>query len=135
VSRGAAAGDLDGDGVPEIVVANMNEAPVIWKYRSANANRVLVKLLGTESNRSAIGARVELKTGAKMQADEVRSGSGYASQSDFRLHFGLGTNTKIDALNVRWPNGKEDSFADVAVNQLLVIEEGKGIREKKALAK
>jgi hypothetical protein len=96
---------------------------------------VLVKLLGTESNRSAIGARVELKTGSKMQADEVRSGSGYASQSDFRLHFGLGTNTKIDELKVRWPNGKEDSFADVAVNQLLVIEEGTGIREKKALAK
>jgi enediyne biosynthesis protein E4 len=135
VNRGAAAGDLDGDGVPEIVVSIMNAPPVVWKYDGANANRVLIKLVGTESNRSAIGARVELKTGETIQVDEVRSGSGYASQSDFRLHFGLGAHTKIDELKVNWPNGKAEAFASIAANQLLVIEEGKGIREKKALAK
>ncbi len=135
VSRGAAAGDLDGDGVPEIVVSTMNAPPLIWKYDGPNANRVLVKLVGTQSNRSAIGARVQLKTGETIQVDEVRSGSGYASQSDFRLPFGLGAHTQIDELKVIWPNGKAQAFAGIAANQLLVIEEGKGIREKKALAK
>lgn len=135
VSRGAAAGDLDGDGVPEIVVANMNGTPVVWKYASGGANRTLIKLVGTASNRSAIGARVELRTGETVQVDEVRSGSGYASQSDLRLHFGLGNHTRIGELKVRWPNGGEESFTDAAANQLLVIEEGKGIRVKKALAK
>jgi hypothetical protein len=65
----------------------------------------------------------------------VRSGSGYASQPDLRLHFGLGANTKIDALKVRWPGGKEESVAALGANQLLVIEEGKGIVEKKVLTK
>jgi len=135
VSRGAASGDLDGDGVPEIVVSNMNAAPVIWKVHQENANRLLITLVGTESNRSAVGARVELRTGGALQVDEVRSGSGYASQSDFRLHFGLGPHAKADEVKVRWPNGKGESFSDIAANQAIVIEEGKGIRDRKALKK
>jgi hypothetical protein len=78
---------------------------------------------------------VELRTGETLQVDEVRSGSGYASQSDFRLHFGLGPHASADELKVRWPNGKVESFSGIAANQALVIEEGKGIRDRKALKK
>jgi hypothetical protein len=135
VSRGAASGDLDGDGVPEIVVSNMNAAPAIWKYHQEKANRLLITLVGTESNRSAVGARVELRAGETLQVDEVRSGSGYASQSDFRLHFGLGPHTRADEVKVRWPNGRVESFSGIVANQALVIEEGNGIRVRKALEK
>ena len=127
VSRGMATGDLDGDGVPEVVVVNMNAPPAVLENTSEKGNAILVELVGTESNRSAIGARVTVKADSRAQHDEVRSGSSYASQSDFRLHFGLGDADSADEIQVRWPNGLVEKYLNVKANQSVKIREGDGI--------
>src|SRR5262249_51754927 len=86
-----------------------------------------VKLIGTRSNRSAIGARVNVTAGGRVRIDEVMSGSSYYSQNDLRLHFGLGSADKADHLEVRWPSGLKESFDDIAANQIVWIEEGRGM--------
>ena len=88
-------------------------------------NWLLVKCVGTRSNRSAIGARVRVIAGDRVQIDEVMSGSGYYSQNDLRLHFGLGQAKKVDRLEVAWPSGTRQSLSDVKVNQVLRIEEAR----------
>jgi hypothetical protein len=89
----------------------------------------MVKCVGTRSNRSAIGTRVRVKAGEHAQIDEVMSGGSYYSQNDFRLHFGLGKATKIDALEIAWPSGLKESFKNLDANQLVVVQESKGIIE------
>ena len=127
VSRGMATGDLDGDGVPEVVVVNMNAPPAVLKNTSEKGNAIIVELVGTQSNRSAIGARVTVKADSRAQYDEVRSGSSYASQSDFRLHFGLGDADSVDEIQVRWPSGLVEKYPNVKANQSVKIREGDGI--------
>ncbi len=127
VSRGSAAGDLDGDGTPEIVVVNMNAPPTVLKNTGEKGNAVLIELIGTKANRSAIGARVALQSGELRQIDDVRSGSSYASQNDFRLHFGLGKASRADRIEVRWPGGGTEVFEGVDANQWLTIRQGQGI--------
>jgi enediyne biosynthesis protein E4 len=83
--------------------------------------------VGTKSNRSAIGAHVEVTAGELRQYDEVRSGGSYGSQSDFRLHFGLGRATRVDALEIRWPGGKVERLTGIAANQCVRVREGEGI--------
>jgi hypothetical protein len=87
----------------------------------------MIKCVGTRSNRSAIGTRVKVTSGGHAQIDEVMSGSSYYSQNDFRLHFGLGQAAKADTVEVSWPSGAKESFADLTANQLYVCHEGKGI--------
>jgi hypothetical protein len=94
---------------------------------------VLFRLAGTKSNRAAIGARVTIQAGGMTQFDEVLGGGSYLSQNDLRLHFGLGSATKIESVEVRWPTGKTESFKDVAADKIYVITEGQGIRETMAL--
>jgi hypothetical protein len=127
VSRGMAVGDLDGDGSPEILVVNMNEAPSLLKNFGPKGNAILVELEGTKSNRSAIGARVTVTSGKLRQTDEVRSGGSYLSQSDFRLHFGLGEATKVDRIEIRWPSGAVENIEDVEAGQCIKVREGSGI--------
>ena len=128
VSRGCAFGDFDNDGDIDILVNNMNAPPSLLRNDCAAGNSwVKVKCIGTKSNRSAIGTRVKVVSGGHSQIDEVMSGCSYISQNDFRLHFGLGNAARVDRIEVRWPSGLTESFANVEVNQLILIQEGRGI--------
>jgi enediyne biosynthesis protein E4 len=123
-ARGLAAGDLDGDGRPEIVLLNMNAAPSLLKNSLGGGHSLNVKLTGTESNRSAIGARVTVSIGARKMVDEVMSGGSYYSQNSFTLHFGLGPATEADGIEVRWPSGRIQQWKKVAAGQTVNIVEG-----------
>lgn len=123
-ARGMAAGDLDGDGHPEIVIVNMNDTPSLLKNRGTHGNVMLVRLTGTKSNRSAIGARVTVEAGGHRQMQEVISGGSLFSQSDFTLHFGLGTADVVEKVAVRWPNGEAQEWKNLGVNQRVSITEG-----------
>ena len=128
VSRGCAFGDFDNDGRVDIVVNNLDDMPSLLRNETRNGNHwLMVKCIGTKSNRSAIGARVAVTTGTRVQIDEVMSGSSYYSQNDLRLHFGLGSARRADKLEVRWPSGGTESFEAVTVNRVIRIKEGEGI--------
>jgi len=96
---------------------------------------VSFKLIGTRSNRAAIGARVTIHSGGMMQFDEVRGGASYLSQNDLRLHFGLGAAAKMESVEVRWPSGKVEQFKDVAADNIYTITEGQGITATTPLPK
>src|SRR5262249_57228728 len=103
-SRGAAFGDYDNDGDLDVLVLNLSDPPSLLRNDGGNAkNWIKIKLIGTQCNRTAIGARVRVVTGNHSQIDEVRSGGSVMSQSDLRLHFGLGKSQVVDLLEVRWP--------------------------------
>ncbi len=128
--RGAAFGDIANNGNVDVIVLNVGEPPSFLLNTNQSANhRVLFHLVGTKSNRAAIGARVTIHTPGTMQFDEVRGGGSYLSQNDLRLHFGLGAAAKIDLVEVRWPTGKSESFKDVAADKIYTIVEGQGIRD------
>jgi len=134
VSRGCAFGDFDNDGDVDVLVNNMNEPPSLLRNDCAAGHHwIKVKCLGTRSNRSAIGTRVKIVTGAHAQIDEVMSGSSYISQNDFRLHFGLGSSSRVDTIEVRWPLGQIETFSRVEANQLITIQEGRGIVKREEL--
>ena len=124
--RGAAVGDIDNDGSLEIVINNMNDAPSLLKNLGDRENWIQIRTIGTRSNRSGIGTRVTVVTGNHRQMDEVRSGGSYLSQNDFRLHFGIGKAVKVDRIEVRWPSGRQEYFAELKANQVVALEEGKG---------
>jgi len=108
----------------EIAVNNQNEAPSLWKQAASSpANWLTLKLTGTGSNRSAIGARVKLLAGGRAQYGEVRSGGSYLSQNDLRLHFGLGEAGVVDSIEVLWPGGKRQTLEKQAVNRIVNIKE------------
>jgi hypothetical protein len=126
-SRGCAFGDFDNDGDLDILILNLNEPPSLLRNDVTGTNGFLkVKLIGTKSNRSAIGARVTAHYGGKTQAQEVMSQSSFYSANDLRLHFGLGKAETAD-LTVRWPNGAIEQIAKVSANRLITIREGSGI--------
>jgi hypothetical protein len=132
-SRGSAFGDFDNDGDVDVLVMNMNEAPLLLRNeyfgkdtRGPN-NWLILNLMGTKSNRSAIGARVTLKTGAQLQFQEVTSQSSYYSHNDQRLHFGLGQNQKADLIEITWPSGDREVLDNVPANKIVNIKEGSGI--------
>ena len=124
-SRGIAVGDLDNDGSEEIVVVNLFEPPSLLKNFGPHGNSLLVRAV-TASGRDAIGARITVTTGRRKQIDEVRSGGYHISQGDFRVHFGLGHETKAD-ISIRYLSGRIQTVKDVAANQWITIQEGKGI--------
>ncbi len=125
--RGLAIADLWNDGRLEEVVNNLSDLPLLLVNVAKNSNHWLgLKLTGTRSNRDAIGARVTLHGPHRIWVDEVRSGSSYNSSSDLRLHFGLGSETKINSIEVRWPSGQTESFDAPGVDRYLEIIEGKG---------
>lgn len=126
-SRGCAFGDFDNDGDMDALIINLNEPPSLLRNDvTSGSNWIKVKLIGTTSNRSAIGSRVVVHYGGKMQAQAVLSQSSFYSASDNRLHFGLGAVSKVN-IEIFWPSGGEQKLGDVAVNQLITIKEGTGI--------
>ena len=128
LGRGCAFGDFDNDGDVDVIVNNLDGPPTLLRNDGGNSrNGILIKCLGTRSNRSGIGTRVKVTNGAHSQIDEVRSGSSYYSQSDFRLHFGLGDATTADSVELSWPSGVKETFRDLPAGHLFVIQETKGI--------
>jgi hypothetical protein len=123
-ARGAAFADIDDDGAMEVLVNNQNEAPSLLKLAATPPGHWIdLKLAGTHSNRSAIGARVKLIAGGREQLGEVRSGGSYLSQSDFRLHFGLGGSNMIDAIEIRWPSGRQQKLTVQKADRVLTVHE------------
>jgi hypothetical protein len=123
-SRGCAFGDIDNDGDLDVLIINLNEPPSLLRNDVTGDHRWLkVKLIGTKSNRSAIGARVVARYGGQQQVQEVFSQSSYCSSNDRRLHFGLGKAETAD-LEVQWLGGARQTFAKLQANQLVIIREG-----------
>jgi hypothetical protein len=126
-SRGCAFGDFDNDGDVDILILNLNEPPTLLRNDVKGAHHwIKVKLLGVQSNRSAIGAHVIVRYGGRMQAQQVLAQSSYLSVDDRRLHFGLGDAAAAD-LEIRWPSGRRQSFSPVPSDQLVTINEETGI--------
>ena len=134
-SRGSAYGDFDNDGDIDVLVLNMNDPPSLLRNDGANRNNwIKLKLIGTRCNRTAIGTRVRVVTGNHAQIDEVHSGGSVMSQSDLRLHFGLGSAKVVDSIEVRWPTTQKlETFTNIECNQILTIKEGAGIIKKETV--
>ena len=132
-ARGMAAGDLDGDGHPEIVVANINRPPTLLRNATPDANAVLIRLHGTASNRSAIGSRVDLYADSRRQTQAVVGGGSYFSQSDLTLHFGLGRAATVEVVEITWPKGLRQRWTGLEVNHKYVFTEGQQSHEAEPL--
>jgi enediyne biosynthesis protein E4 len=133
-SRGCAFGDFDNDGNLDVVVNCVNDFPQLLSCHSTLKNNwIKVRTIGTKSNRSGIGARLRCVTQVvgeekrHSQIDEVRSGGGYYSQNDLRVHFGIGAAEKVDLLEIRWPSGQLDALKDLKANRLYYIREADGV--------
>ena len=128
LGRGCAFGDFDNDGDVDVIVNNLDGPPSLLRNDGGNRNNwIMIKCVGTRSNRSAIGTRVKVTSSGHSQIDEVTSGSSYYSQNDFRLHFGLGHASKADSVELIWPSGLKESFQNLPANRLFVLQETKGI--------
>jgi enediyne biosynthesis protein E4 len=127
-ARGGAYCDYDNDGDLDMVVSNIDDRPQILRNDGGNSKHWLeMRLVGTRSNRDAIGALVKVKAGDLVQWDRVRTGGSYISGNDLRLHFGLGDHEAADTIEIRWPSGATESIEKVQSNRILTIEEGKGV--------
>jgi enediyne biosynthesis protein E4 len=126
-SRGLAVGDLWNDGRMSAVITNMNGPISLFVNQQKNANHwIAFKTVGTKSNRDGIGARIKVTAGKRLLVDEVRSGSSYNSSSDMRVHFGLGTTDRVNAVEIRWPSGLVEQFKSVRIDTINTIREGTG---------
>ena len=127
-SRGAAFGDFDNDGRTDVVVVNINDRPTLLHNESTGGHFASFRLIGAKSNRDAIGAKITVTAAGRRQLVEVRSGGSYASHNDLRAHFGLGSATRIDAVEIRWPSGLVERLGAQAADRFYVAREGQGVR-------
>ncbi len=124
VGRGACFGDYDNDGDIDAYIMNLNDRGVLLRNNKGNENNwLMIQLIGDKSNRDGIGTRIKITVGDKIQAAQKKSTTGYLSQNDPRLHFGLGHNKKADAVEIIWPSGVVQKFDDVEANQIFIIRE------------
>lgn len=128
VGYGTACSDLNGDGSVDIALTNWNNEAALQLFRNeiGGNNWIKIKATGTISNRSAIGTRVQIYHGEVMQMDEVMAGSSWASQNSLILHFGLADATSLDSVMIRWPNGLEEMYYDLEVNETYHFTESEG---------
>lgn len=127
-SRGAAFGDLWNDGRIAVVVENLDGAPLVLRNQSPARNHwIEFQLVGSRSNRLALGTKVKVTAGTLVQVDEVRSGGSYLSQNDLRLHFGLGSLDKVDKVEIRWPSGASQVLTGLAAGKIYAVKEGTGL--------
>ena len=126
-SRGAAFGDYDDDGDVDVIVNDLDGPPMLLRNEGGSkaGHWISLKLVGTRSNRNAVGAKVWLKAGGLTQVDEVRSGDSYISHSDWRLHFGLGSTTQVAEVIIRWPNGSTEKLTNPPIDKVVTVVEGK----------
>src|SRR2546421_4790424 len=135
-ARGLAVGDLWNDGRISVVISNMSARPSLLVNEARSSNHwIAIKTVGSKSNRDAIGARITVKIGKRTLVDEVRSGSSYDSNSDMRVHFGLGSAVKIDELKIRWPSGGVERFDNLRVDTIHTLKEGSGTAVRDAAEK
>ncbi|WP_298038637.1 CRTAC1 family protein, partial [uncultured Desulfuromonas sp.] len=124
VSRGSAIGDIDNDGDLDILVLNLNDTPRLLRNDGGNRSHWLsIRARGTRSNRDAIGTRVRLTAGGVTQVADVRSSSGYLSQGDLRVHFGLGAAAKAERIEIRWPDGGVQVLENVTADRIVTVTE------------
>jgi len=128
VGRGLMAGDIDNDGDLDLLVTNNGQPAELLRNRGGNRmGALLVRLVGRQSNRNGIGARVRLTTGSATQMQEVKAGSSYLGQNDVRVHFGLAQAVQAERLEIRWPSGKTDEVRNVPANSIVTVVEGQGL--------
>jgi len=124
VGRGSATGDFDDDGDLDLLVLNLNGPARLYRNDGGNrGNWIMVRTVGTAGNRDGIGARIRVKSGGTTQVRDIRSSSGYLSQSDPRAHFGVGKSKKVDRIEVRWPSGRTSTLDNIKVNQVVTVTE------------
>ena len=129
--RGVAFGDVNNDGKVDILMLNVGGPPTLLINRTESLNHAaLFKLVGSTSNKAAIGARVTVTAGGLKQIDEIRSGGSYLSQNDLRLHFGLGKETSMSSVEILWPSGKKESLQNLPADYIYIIVEGSGITQR-----
>jgi hypothetical protein len=127
LGRGLAVADIDQDGLPDLLISNIQEPPALLQNRcTAAANGLTLELIGTTSNRNAIGSLVTLHAGGKTWVRQLADGGSFGTTHQRRMFFGLGDANKIDRLEVRWPNGQSESWSDLPANQCLRIVENQG---------
>jgi hypothetical protein len=132
--RGAAFGDINNDGNIDVVLLNIGQTPNLLINRTTSGNhRVLFQLVGTRSNRAAIGARVTVTSRSFKQLNEVRSGGSYLSQNDLRLHFGLGSDDRMSSVEIFWPSGKTEVLHDLPADFIYTIVEEQGAPQRTPL--
>jgi hypothetical protein len=135
VARGAAYGDINNDGAPDMIVTTNGGPAVLFLNEGTTNHSLRVKLVGTKSNRDGIGSVVFVHAGENGQKLMLHSGSSYLSASELVLTFGLGGASKADAIEIHWPSGATDRIKDVNADQIITVKEGSGIVQAQPLRK